>query len=273
MNPLSRRNFIRASVLAGTMAIPTVALASEASDNPSSEYDFSFLEDMTINQLRELQKEIDALLGGNSASEGPSVELSEEIFGISQQAYNNLTEAFNLVSTYGSDIYNAWYEGIYNSEDLSVSYLANNTSLSASDIRDGMASSALGGPEAYKQASDEERAEARVGADDLLKLAGAIDDGYSIVVFGIVDAYKVNGTSDKVSSLLSDAKEALRTISDEYSDYEHYPALKDYYSAVNAYFDFCENPTGSFQQLADTINSYENEAREYQNDLDFVFGE
>lgn len=107
----------------------------------------------------------------------------------------------------------------------------------------------------------------------MLKLAGAIDDGYSIVVFGIVDAYKVNGTSDKVSSLLSDAKEALRTISDEYSDYEHYPALKDYYSAVNAYFDFCENPTGSFQQLADTINSYENEAREYQNDLDFVFGE
>lgn len=281
MNSMSRRNFVRASILAGTLAIPTVAMASESSTSDKSsssdggEYDFSFLDDMTINQLRELQKEVNARLGGDGSSGNSSSISDEEVFSISQQAYNDLTEAFDLTSTYGSDIYNAWYEGIFNSKKLSVSYLSSKTSLSEEDVKNGVAASSLGGVDAYEQASEEERSEAQEGADELLDFIGELggDYAYSSAVGSVVAAYGVNGTSDKISSLLSNAKDALRTISDEYSDYEYYPTLKDYYSAVNAYFDFCESPTGSFQQLSDTRNNYENDAREYQNDLDFVFGE
>ena len=276
MNSMSRRNFVRASILAGTLAIPTVAIASEQSaSSDESSVDFSFLDDMTINQLRELQKEVNARLGDDGSSDNSSSISDEEVFSISQQAYNDLTEAFDLTSTYGSDIYNAWYEGIFNSKKLSVSYLSSKTSLSEEDVKNGVAASSLGGVDAYKQASEEERSEAQEGADELLDFIGELggDYAYSSAVGSVVAAYGVNGTSDKISSLLSNAKDALRTISDEYSDYEYYPTLKDYYSAVNAYFDFCESPTGSFQQLSDTRNNYENDAREYQNDLDFVFGE
>lgn len=279
MDSLSRRNFIRSSIttsiLASVVGVPAIALADESAQTDGSSTDFSYLDDMTINQLRELQKEVNARLGDNGSSSNSNSISDEEVFSISQQAYNDLTEAFNLTSTYGADIYNAWYEGIFNSENLSVSYLSSKTSLSEEDVKNGVAASSLGGADAYEQASEEERSEAQEGADDLLDFIGALggDYAYSSAVGSVVSAYRVNGTSDEIASLLSDAKEALRTISDEYSDYEYYPTLKDYYSAVNAYFDFCENPTGSFQQLADTRNDYENDAREYQNDLDFVFGE
>ena len=86
MNSMSRRNFVRASILAGTLAIPTVAMASESSTSDKSassdggEYDFSFLDDMTINQLRELQKEVNARLGGDASSGNSSSISDEEVF-------------------------------------------------------------------------------------------------------------------------------------------------------------------------------------------------
>lgn len=55
------------------------------------------------------------------------------------------------------------------------------------------------------------------------------------------------------------------------SNYEHYSNLKGYYTTTNAFFEFCQNPTGSFAQVKDTINNYKNDARDYRNDLAYIF--
>lgn len=44
-----------------------------------------------------------------------------------------------------------------------------------------------------------------------------------------------------------------------------------YYTSTSSFFEFCQNPTGSFEQVVNTINDYKNEARDYKNDLDYIF--
>ena len=63
----------------------------------------------------------------------------------------------------------------------------------------------------------------------------------------------------------------MKDMSLQYSDYEHYPNLKGYYTTTNAFFEFCQNPTGSFEQVKDTINKYRNDARSYRNELAYIF--
>lgn len=78
---------------------------------------------------------------------------------------------------------------------------------------------------------------------------------------------------DEVQTALNTAKEQMKELSDKYSDYEHYPNLKGYYTTTSSFFDFCQNPTGSFEQMKNTINDYKNEARDYISDLDYIFEE
>ena len=63
----------------------------------------------------------------------------------------------------------------------------------------------------------------------------------------------------------------MKTLSEKYSDYEHYPALKGYYTTTDAFFDFCQNPSGSFEQVKTTINDYRNDCRSYNKDLNYIF--
>ena len=70
---------------------------------------------------------------------------------------------------------------------------------------------------------------------------------------------------------MEEAKAEMKEMSEKYSDYEHYPNLKGYYTTTNAFFAFCQNPTGSFEQVKTTINDYRNDARSYKSDLDYMF--
>ena len=89
----------------------------------------------------------------------------------------------------------------------------------------------------------------------------------------VSNAYKVNGKVDEAKNALDEAKAQMKELSEKYSDYEHYPNLKGYYTTTSSFFDFCQNPTGSFEQVKDTINDYKNEARDYISDLDYIFEE
>ena len=92
-------------------------------------------------------------------------------------------------------------------------------------------------------------------------------------VMVVTGAYQANGKVAEAQNALEEAKTQMKELSEEYSDYEHYPNLKGYYTTTNSFFDFCLNPTGSFEQVKTTINDYRNEARDYMNDLDYIFEE
>ena len=87
----------------------------------------------------------------------------------------------------------------------------------------------------------------------------------------VANAYKANGKASEAETALEKAKEQMKTLSEKYSDYEHYPNLKGYYTTTSSFFNFCQNPTGSFEQVKTTINDYKNEARDYMSDLDYIF--
>ena len=63
----------------------------------------------------------------------------------------------------------------------------------------------------------------------------------------------------------------MKKLSEKYSDYEHYPNLKGYYTTTKSFFDFCQNPTGSFAQYKNMLNDYRNEACDYISVLDYIF--
>lgn len=178
---------------------------------------------------------------------------NKKAFNAADSAFNNIDNAYGLIENFGSDIYEAWRLGIYEDDDISVKLLADELSISEQDIN---------------AAIDD-----ICGMDNVGDLYFSVfkDELFSACVIMVSRAYELNGTSDKINSYLTDAKLLMKEMSEKYSDYEHYSNLKGYYTTTNAFFEFCQNPTGSFRQVQDTINSYRNDARNYRNDLAYIF--
>lgn len=199
----------------------------------------------------------------------------KKAFEVSKAAYDNVDIAYEITDNFGSDIYEAWRLGIYDDEEIldeGTAYLAGELSLSEDELKDGVVYVLLEiMGSSWEEATDEEKNELQSSADSCFALFE--DDLFSFCVTVVTGAYQANGKVAEAQNALEEAKTQMKELSEEYSDYEHYPNLKGYYTTTNAFFDFCLNPTGSFEQIKTTINDYRNEARDYVNDLDYIFEE
>ena len=83
--------------------------------------------------------------------------------------------------------------------------------------------------------------------------------------------YEKDGTFAQVETSLANAKEELKTMTQQYSDYKYYPSLKSLYSELDAYAEFLKSPSCSFAQLKNIMSDYESKIRTYQSDLSFIF--
>ena len=199
---------------------------------------------------------------------------TKKAFETSKEAYNCIETAYEITNEMDSDIYEAWRAGIYDKSDIEsggVSSLARKLNLSESDLKKGLTKAILG--DDYENHTTEDVQYIEDNLDVLLKVC---DDKlgmslFSLCVNGVVEAYKLNGKADEAQKNLENAKGLMKTLSNDYSDYEHYPALKDFYTTTSSYYDFCVNPTGSFEQLKSTLEDYRNKERDYKSDLDYVF--
>ncbi len=195
---------------------------------------------------------------------------NKKAFEASKEAYNNINTAYEITENFGSDIYEAWRLAIYEKDEVldgGTAYLSSELSLSEEELNDGVAYMTL--EDEWENATEEQKSAARDSADLYFSLFE--DDLFSYCVILVTNAYKANGKVSEAETVLEEAKEQMKTLSEKYSDYEHYPNLKGYYTTTSSFFDFCENPTGSFEQIKTTINDYKNEARDYINDLDYIF--
>lgn len=197
----------------------------------------------------------------------------KKAFELSKGAYEKVSEVFSICDVMGSDIYEAWRLGIYEKNEIidgGCSYLAGELNLSVDEIRDGATYTIveLSGLD-WDSVTDGEKQEYENNVDFYFYFME--DELFSYCVQIVNNAYVVNGDVDKATELLEEAKTQMKEMSDKYSDYEHYPALKGYYTTTNSLFDFCQNPTGSFEQLVTTIDDYRNTARDYEADLKFIF--
>ena len=194
----------------------------------------------------------------------------KKAFEASKAAYDNINIAYEITEQFGSDIYEAWRLGIYDDDEIlddGAIHLATELSLSADEIRAGAVYTIYN--DEWDTMSDEEKDELIDKADLLFTLFE--DDLFSFCVMAVSNAYVVNGKVEEAQTALDAAKAQMKELSSNYSDYEHYPNLKGYFTTTSSFFDFCQNPTGSFEQVTETVNDYENEARDYINDLNFVF--
>lgn len=203
----------------------------------------------------------------------------EGAYEISKEAYDNVKKAYEISDAMGSDIYEAWSLGIYSKDEVredGAKFLAKKMNLTEDEIEEGILYCILtiDDEDGYLNASADERAQAKKTAKRYFSSIFGLyeeDNLFSACVFAVVGAYKANGKVDEAQSALNEAKGKMKELSASYSDYEHYPNLKEYYTTTSAYFDFCQNPDGSFEQIKDTLNDYRNEARDLNNDLDYIF--
>lgn len=194
----------------------------------------------------------------------------KKAFEASKAAYDNIDIAYEITEQFGSDIYEAWRLGIYDGDEVlkdGAAHLATELSLSADEIRAGAVYVLY--QDEWDTMSEEEKEEL-IGSADLL-FSYMEDDLFSFCVMAVSNAYVVNGKVDEAQTALDAAKAQMKELSSEYSDYEHYPNLKGYFTTTSSFFDFCQNPTGSFEQIKETVNNYKNEARDYISDLDYIF--
>ena len=199
-------------------------------------------------------------------------------FNTSKAAYDKVSAAYQITAEFGSDIYEAWRLGIYEDDEVLSSgakYLATELSLSETEIKEGIAyvlAVEVYGKE-WDSLSDSEKKEYMNMAAKSSVFRAFEDNLFSFCVMIVSGAYVVNGKAAEVQTSLDDAKSLMKDLSEKYSDYEHYPNLKGYYTTTKSFFEFCQNPTGSFEQVKTTINDYKNEARDYISDLDYIFEE
>ena len=185
---------------------------------------------------------------------------SPAAYKASKRAFNNTTEAYLLVNQYSKDIYEAWRLGINEkstySRESGLQSLSYELYVDAQSLE--MAVASLLGKETFS-------------SGDWGRLQDRYSSFFSACVSVVSEAYVVNGTADEIEALLVDAKSEMKTLGDKYSDYTHYPALKAYFTNTLAFFDFCKNPEGSFEQVVETFNTYRNNARTYFFELNYVF--
>lgn len=198
---------------------------------------------------------------------------TKKAFDASKEAYQNINTAYKITADYGSDIYEAWRLGIYDDDEIieeGCAYLAKELNLSQEEIENGVAYSlaeVLG--TRWEDCTDDEKSSYRTMADSTF---GMMEDSlFSWCVQVVSNAYAANGKAAEAKGYLDTAKGQMKELSENYSDYEHYPALKGYYTTTSSFFDFCQNPTGSFEQLKTTVENYKTTARNFNADLDYIF--
>ncbi len=201
---------------------------------------------------------------------------NKKAFEVSKAAYDNIDIAYDIADNMGSDLYEAWRLGIYDDEEIledGVKHLAKELSLSEDELSEGVAYVIAVNvyDKEWSALTDEEKETYRGYSDYAFSLFE--EDLFSFCVMVVSGAYEVKGDTKTAQEALNSAKAQMKELSESYSDYEHYPNLKGYYTTTSSFFDFCQNPTGSFEQVKTTINDYRNEARDYISDLDYIFEE
>lgn len=204
-------------------------------------------------------------LGACGEEKEKPAETTETAFEVSKEAYDSVATAYEITEQFASDLYEAWRLGIYEDDTLTgysvnaVTFLASELSLSEDEIVAGVAAVT----EMSNMTKDRADTYFVIYEDQL----------FSFCVKVVTAAYTANGKVQEAQDALDAAKENMKQLSEKYADYEHYPTLKEYYTATSSFFDFCQNPTGSFEQVKTTINDYKNEIRNHISDLDYIFEE
>lgn len=187
----------------------------------------------------------------------------QKAFDTAKEAYTALCDVADSTFSVMDSVYGAWRFGIYETRGsfpaLVILNLAKQIPLSREELDVGLESLAKN---------------LNVTEDDLLLWMTTDNKNVSNwqwLLYLVGESYNTNGVFEEIQENIDIANAALKSMTAEFDDYKHYPALKEFYSKVVSYAEFAQSPSGSFQQLSGTISDYENDIRTLRSDLSFVF--
>lgn len=258
-------------------AIGEVSLDSkEAIDAAQQAYDALSAEEKA--QVANLSLLLD---GQNAYQELEKLEAENLISSNATTAYISIVRAWVFADQMGNDLYNIWHGCVWKEDELSeqgIQFFVDNTSLTEEEVITGLAARNYINAEYSKtgvkwndlSAADQERYKtAIVSLFDQAARSRQVPDTTD-ALYGVVNAFMLNGDMYDAQDALETAKQAIKALPE---DYQYYNELKGFYTTTSSLVDFCSGPSGSFNQYQTLLNDYRKDARTYQNDLDFVFGE
>jgi len=198
----------------------------------------------------------------------------KKAFELTQEAYNNLNEVSDICADMSTDIYEVWRLSIYEKNSIisgGCSFLSHELGYTELELREA------GAYTIATETSGEDWDE--LSADEQTEYKSLVDRSFDVVsehmvtfcVSLVKNAYLLNGKIERAEQLLNETKVIMKELSDKHSDYEHYTAIKNYYSTMNSFFEFLNNPTCTFDQMSTTVDDYSNSLRDFKSELSFVF--
>lgn len=207
-----------------------------------------------------------------------------------KEAYFNIKKAWQIVEQAGADVYVAWHGCVENPEKISQWGLEYFHKFATCPLDDATLTEAFGktlyqlettnGLSVSDESIDGLWDSLPETEKDIYRNAIADKSAFTkwehtvLSLHGIWRAYDSEESPLKeAKEMLLNAKNAMKVLDEYYEDYQYYPNLKGFYTTTNSLMDLCALKTkhGSFNQYSDTLNDYRTEARNYMNDLDFVF--
>lgn len=87
-------------------------------------------------------------------------------------------------------------------------------------------------------------------------------------IITVIGAYRMNGDVDRVNEALGkyDALDSSLRKSESLS--KEMETMDKLYTTLKSFFNFCQNPKGSFNEAGDTISQYRNQIQECVSSLD-----
>lgn len=202
------------------------------------------------------------------------------IFELSKFAYQNVNSSYEHTQALGSDLQNALYVAIYRNSAVKNNNILENLSaeclyLSEDEIKTGLAYALA--KYKYSENWDDLSSEEKETYFEIAEKYTFDDESIGentlyITCWTIIHAHELNGNFDVAKNGLDTAKVQMQELSEKYSDYEHFPNLKGFYTTASSYLDAIGSFSMSFNAYKELRQQYEKEARDYINDLDFIFG-
>lgn len=93
--------------------------------------------------------------------------------------------------------------------------------------------------------------------------------GWEFCLMAAENCLSAVGAFTSVNETLDAARDLIRELSDDYTNYQY---LKDYYTKVVAYAEYFENVSGSYNDMVEAIDKYENNIQTAKEPLLFDFG-
>lgn len=195
--------------------------------------------------------------------------------------YTALKQAYETVDQHGSDLYEAWRLGIYDKEEFqgsnlngAMKHLQSELFVSYEDLLSGAAytlnEKVFGGKwDTITEESKKKNKEAVATGTLFLFCADSIP---AACVNTVAGAYLLNGSVEAVQTALelyTEEAELLKQGNDMKKEIEY---LEKLYIGIAAYLDFCQSPTGSFNQCAETLTGFRTAVRDSIAYLDAALG-